>query len=91
MVADRRPTGQHLPMAEAHRLIGLPRRTVVAPPRIAQRRPMAVAAATEEAEHLPITVVAAEGRLHRAAAEAIAVEAEGDVPLLAEATVVIGN
>ena len=75
MVADRRPTGQHLPMAEAHRLIGLHRRTVVAHPRIAPRPRMAVAAVVEEAEHLPITVV----------------EAEGDVPLLAAATVAIAN
>jgi hypothetical protein len=90
MVADRRPTGQHLPMAEAHRLIGLHRRTVVAHPRIAPRRRMAVAAVVEEAEHLPITVVEA-GPLHRAAEVATAVEAEGDVPLLAAATVAIAN
>ena len=96
MVADRHPTGRLLRIArfrhtaEAHRLIGLPRPTVVAHLRIAQRRPMAVAAVVEEAQHLPITVVEA-GRLHRAAEVVIAVEAEGDVPLLAAATVVIAN
>jgi hypothetical protein len=53
---------------------------------------MAVAAVIAEAEHLPITAEVA-GRLHRAAEEAIAVEAEGDVPLLAlaAATVAIAN
>ena len=77
MVADRRPTDPLLRTAEG-RL------------RIVPRHPTAVVAVIEVAEHLPITVVVA-GRLHRAAEVAIAVEAEGDVPLLAAATVAIAN
>jgi hypothetical protein len=52
---------------------------------------MAVAEVIEEAaERLPTTVEVV-GRQRRAAVAAIAVEAEGDVPLLAAATVAIAN
>jgi hypothetical protein len=60
---------------------------------------MAVAPVIEEAEGLPtmavvqhlLTTVVEAGRLRRAAAIATVVEAEGDGPLLVEATVAIGN
>jgi hypothetical protein len=76
-------------MVEDRRLIGLPRRTVVGHPRIVPRRRMAVAAVIEEAEHLPLMGV--EAGCLRLTAEVVAVEEEGDAPLLVAATVAIAN
>lgn len=88
-------------MAGAHRHIGRLPRTGEAHPRIVPRRRMAVAAVIEEVEqHLPTMVVVAEplrttvaeaGRLRRVAEVAMAVEAAGDAPPLAAATVAIAN
>lgn len=88
MVADRRLTDRRLPIVEGRRLIAPARRTVVGHPRIVPR--LCLAVVIVEAEHLR-TMVGAAGRLHRAAEVAIMVEAEGDVPLLAAATVAIAN
>ena len=87
MVEDRRHIARRLPMAEAHRPIGPLRLTVAGHPLLVPRLRIALAAVIEEAEHLLPTVVEA-GHLRLTAA---VVEAEGDVPLLAAATVAIAN